>query len=126
MLSLRFVVDSTHASALAELGASIGEPWALLQESLVGAQGGGVLPLSDVKLDHWASKVVDVSKTNWLLDILVLLNCEWERIAVLNGSRRDDFNVSIGSWSSHLDVDGLLDDDGWAVDFGIGHVSLVY
>lgn len=111
----------TYSSAWTKLRTRIREPWALLQESLVRAQDSGVMSLSDVKLDDWAGKVVDVSKTNWDLDILLLLGCEWKAIAVLDGARCDDLNISVLNWSAHLDVGGLVNNNRWAVDFGLGH-----
>lgn len=107
-------------SSWAELRASLQEEWALLQESLVGAQDGGVVTLRDVELHDRAGEVVEVSEAIGLLDIL-LLSCEWKSIAVLDSIGSGGLNVSIGGWGLHFDVDGLLDDDGWAVNFGLGH-----
>lgn len=78
----------------------------------MGAQDGGTFTLCDVQLHDWAGKVVEVSEAEWLLDIFLLLGCEWKGIAVLDSAESSDLTASIGGWVLHVDVDGLLDEDG--------------
>lgn len=91
----------------------------------MGAQDGGIVTIRDVELHDWAGKVAEVSEADWLLKILLLLSCKWKGIDVLYSFGSGNLKVSIGGWGLHVDVDGLLDKDGWAVDFGLGHLNVV-
>ena len=100
--------ESAHGDFVAELGASVCEPWALHQQSLVRSQQSLLVALANQEPDDWTLQVVNVCDSGW-----VVVHCFFlERHSV--ASLRSSFNLN---WfvACHFNVCG---------DF-FGHASLL-